>query len=58
MGMGIEFSLEKPIDQINQLVWKWCDINRPDLANAGRWYEDGGLHDIIESLVDVVKGEV
>ena len=56
--MGIEFSLEKPIDQINQLVWKWCDINRPDLANAGRWYEDGGLHDIIESLVDVVKGEV
>ena len=44
-------------EQIDYLVWKWCDTHRPDLAKPGSWYKEDGIHSAIKTLVERIQGE-
>ena len=52
--MAMEETIGEKIDYI---IWKWCENNRPDLAKAGSWYKDGGIHEKIKDLVAAIQGE-
>jgi|APSaa5957512622_1039677.scaffolds.fasta_scaffold488994_1 hypothetical protein len=51
----MEFAIKEPIDQIDQLIWKWCEVNRPESAKPGSWYKENGIHERIKALVAVIQ---
>jgi hypothetical protein len=55
---GERLAMEETIgEKIDYIIWKWCENNRPDLAKAGSWYKDGGIHEKIKDLVAAIQGE-
>jgi len=43
--------------QLDDMIWSWCNKNRPDIAIASKWYEKDGVYERLQELYKAMRGE-